>query len=98
MRVNAAFWTSKDPGNRCRHKDKPGFAGRIKPIDSLVDDQPVLDTHLWKLINWLSDYYCIPLGVAARVALPANLSTRYKPPKTDNGQGHWFNFRIAGPG
>jgi len=81
MRVNAAFGPRKIQGIVVDIKTKPGFAGRIKPIDSLVDDQPVLDTHLWKLINWLSDYYCIPLGVAARVALPANLSTRYKPQK-----------------
>ncbi len=79
VRVNANFGRRKIQGIVVELKKKSEFKGRIRPIESLVDDQPVLDHHLWKLINWLSEYYSIPLGVAAKAALPANLSTRYKP-------------------
>ncbi|MEA1881124.1 MAG: primosomal protein N' [Candidatus Marinimicrobia bacterium] len=79
VRVNAMFGHRKIQGIVVDLKDKTEFKGRIKTIESLVDDQPVLDRYLWKLINWLSEYYSIPLGVAVKAALPVNLSTRYKP-------------------
>ena len=79
VRVNAAFGPRKIQGIVVDIKKTSDFKGRIRPIESLVDDEPVLDSHLWKLINWLSQYYNTPLGIAAKAALPANLSTRYKP-------------------
>ena len=45
----------------------------------MVDKSPVLNDKLWDLITWLADYYNTPLGVAAKAALPANLSTEYEP-------------------
>ncbi len=56
------------------------YKGKIRSIASCVDDQPIMDAGLWKLIQWLSAYYMTPLGQAAKVALPSNLSTRYTPP------------------
>lgn len=79
VRVNASFGPRKVQGIVVDIKKTSDFKGRILPIESLVDDQPVLDRHLWKLINWLSQYYNTPLGIAAKAALPAKLSTRYKP-------------------
>ena len=35
----------------------------------------------WKLIKWLSSYYNTPIGLAAKVALPSELSTTYEPKK-----------------
>jgi len=79
VRVNAMFGRRKVQGIVVDIKETSEFKGRIRPIESLVDDQPVLDSHLWKLINWLAEYYHTPLGIAAKAALPTNLSTRYKP-------------------
>ena len=79
MRVKAMFGRRKAQGIVVKIKKTTEFKGRIRPIESLVDDQPVLDPTLWKLINWLAEYYYTPLGIAAKTALPSNLSTRYKP-------------------
>ncbi|MBC8346786.1 MAG: primosomal protein N' [Candidatus Marinimicrobia bacterium] len=79
VRVNVTLGRRKVQGIVVDLKKTSGFKGRIRPIESLVDDQPVLDRHLWKLINWLADYYNTPVGIAAKTTLPANLSTRYKP-------------------
>ena len=79
MRVKAMFGRRKAQGIVVKIKKTTEFKGRILPIESLVDDQPVLDPNLWKLINWLAEYYHTPLGIAAKTALPSNLSIRYKP-------------------
>ena len=57
------------------------FQGATKEINSLLDEKPIIDKKLWKLINWLSSYYNTPIGLAAKVALPSNLSTTYEPKK-----------------
>lgn len=54
------------------------FKGKIKSISEIVDDVPIFDEHLWKLIQWISYYYLIPIGKAASV-IPAKLSDKYKP-------------------
>jgi len=54
------------------------FKGKIKSISEIVDDVPIFDEHLWKLIQWISTYYLTPIGKAASV-IPAKLSDKYKP-------------------
>ena len=56
------------------------YKKRIRSIDSLVDNELVLDKYLWILLEWVSDYYFTPLGQVAQTAIPARLSLRYKPP------------------
>ena len=60
---------------------KSSFAGKLKEIDDLVDDLPIITQELWKLIQWMSEYYVTPLGQVGKAVLPKNLSTRYSPPK-----------------
>ena len=79
VRVNAPLGRRKVQGIVVGLQKTLKYKGRIRPIESLVDDQPVLDHHLWKLINWLADYYNTPVGIAAKTTLPTSLSTRYKP-------------------
>jgi len=56
MRVKAMFGRRKAQGIVVKIKKTTEFKGRILPIESLVDDQPVLDPNLWKIINWLAEY------------------------------------------
>lgn len=56
------------------------FKGKIRSISEIVDDTPILDENLWKLIKWISRYYFTPVGKAATV-IPKNLSTDYKLPE-----------------
>lgn len=80
VRVKAPFGSRKIQGIVVGIHDQSKFTGRLRFISELVDDQPVMDEKLWKLINWLSSYYFTPIGQTARTVLPANLSTRYTPP------------------
>ncbi|MCS5660304.1 MAG: hypothetical protein NZ842_07880, partial [Dehalococcoidia bacterium] len=60
-------------------RDKAKFKGKIQLISEVVDDVPLLDDTLWKLISWVSDYYLTPLGQVMRSAVPSGLSQQYEP-------------------
>lgn len=42
----------------------------IKPIESLVDQRPVLHSNYLKWIQWLADYYVHPIGQVIAMAFP----------------------------
>ena len=46
---------------------------RLKVIDELIDDEPILCSELMKLLKWAADYYHHPLGEVLLTALPALL-------------------------
>ncbi len=48
-------------------------ASRLKPIQKLLDQEPVLSADIVKLIEWASSYYHHPVGEAYAAALPALL-------------------------
>ena len=79
VRVKVPFGNRKAQGIVVGIQKTTEFKGKISEIESLIDNQPVLNENLWSLIKWLSEYYYTPLGIAAKVVLPANLSTKYKP-------------------
>lgn len=43
----------------------------VKPIESIIDEAPILDAHFLELTRWLSDYYFCSWGQAIEAALPA---------------------------
>jgi len=80
IRVNAPFGRRSAKGIVVAvHKSNP-YKGKVREIESYVDDKPVLDKPLWELIIWMSDYYLTPIGQVAKTVLPSKLSTRYDPP------------------
>jgi primosomal protein N' (replication factor Y) (superfamily II helicase) len=63
-------------GNRKR----PGFVvdplrrggkRKLKAVTDLVDAEPQLDEPLWKLGEWMADYYMTPLGMALGAMVPS---------------------------
>lgn len=50
-----------------------GDAEKLKEIDELLDEVPLLDQQLLDLCCWAADYYRYPVGMALRSALPAGL-------------------------
>lgn len=50
------------------HNDPP--SSPTKPILNLLDEEPVLDGELLKLGQWVSEYYCAPLGETLRAMTP----------------------------
>ncbi|MEP0357479.1 primosomal protein N' [Paraglaciecola sp.] len=46
---------------------------KLKPIEQVIDERPVLDKTLLKLCNWLTHYYKHPIGDVVQTALPVAL-------------------------
>ena len=53
----------------------------VKPLLLLIDTQPILLPHQYKLWLWIADYYMSPIGEVFKAALPAGLKAEdgYKP-------------------
>ncbi|MGQ9603586.1 MAG: replication restart helicase PriA [bacterium] len=52
--------------------------GRLKPIEEVLDERPVLTPELMKLGEWISDYYLASIGeVASTMAPPSPKFTEY---------------------
>ncbi|MBT3502142.1 MAG: primosomal protein N' [Candidatus Marinimicrobia bacterium] len=81
-RVTVQFGPRKTQGIVTGLKNESSFSGKIKDIAGLVDNLPIMTPELWKLIQWMSQYYVTPLGQVGKAVLPKNLSTRYNPPKS----------------
>ena len=54
---------------------EPGF--EIKPIQAILEPEPLLDAHLLKLSQWISEYYCCPLGMVLDSCLPPGLKGKH---------------------
>lgn len=55
---------------------------KLKNIDAVLDDtRPAVTENVLKLIQWISSYYCAPIGEVMRAALPARLMS-LRAPKT----------------
>ena len=81
IRVKAPFGKRVEQGIITNLRTRPNYEGEIKAIIGLVDDFPFMTDELWKLIEWMCQYYVTPLGQVGKAVLPKNLSTRYNPPK-----------------
>ncbi len=55
------------------HDRKPDDILRVKSINGLLDDAPVVTLAQLKLWAWIADYYCCTLGEVMAAALPAHL-------------------------
>jgi primosomal protein N' (replication factor Y) len=48
---------------------------RVRDIEKVIDEDPILPDELMKLTRWISDYYCTSLGSALAAAVPAPLKS-----------------------
>ena len=53
----------------------------LKPIRAMLDEKPLLDDSMMKLLLWASRYYLYPLGEVLFHALPNSLRKGKKPPQ-----------------
>lgn len=51
------------------HKEEKDI--KMKPILSVLDDEPILEDKQFRLWDWISQYYCCTLGEVMQAALPA---------------------------
>ncbi|MFH1738331.1 MAG: primosomal protein N' [bacterium] len=54
----------------------PEGVGEIKELGELIDDQPLFDESLMRLLNWVSEYYLCSLGEAMSAAYPFSPKVR----------------------
>ncbi len=49
------------------------FEGTLRNAESCLDDRPILSKNLLALIDWISQYYQLPIGEVVSLALPKKL-------------------------
>jgi primosomal protein N' (replication factor Y) len=54
------------------HTDKPSDY-KTKPVESVLDDHPVINAYQFKFWKWIADYYMCSLGEVYKAALPSGL-------------------------
>ncbi|MGA2898004.1 MAG: primosomal protein N' [Acidobacteriaceae bacterium] len=69
------------------HDDRPTDAAAIKPVQQVLDDEPLLSDELMHLAKWIAQYYVAPLGEVLRGMLPLAAEVR-----------RHFVYRIAEAG
>ncbi|HEY8130389.1 MAG TPA: primosomal protein N', partial [Thermoanaerobaculia bacterium] len=76
-RVEVPLGTKRTTGFVVNLHDTTPSAGKLKPIQSVLDDdEPALLPEIIELCRWAAEYYIAPLGEMLRVALPANMAAR----------------------
>jgi primosomal protein N' (replication factor Y) len=50
----------------------------VKPIQEIVDSEPVFSQKLLQLFSWVSRYYLTPLGLVIKTSIPSRLSIKEK--------------------
>ena len=54
---------------------RQGSGEGLKEIGSVLDEHPLLNPELIRLLRWAADYYCHPIGQVVRNALPGGLGS-----------------------
>ncbi|MDO7653435.1 MAG: primosomal protein N', partial [Porticoccus sp.] len=73
-RVIIPFGRRKVVGIIVSRTDKSDFPlSRLKPIETVLDSEPLLPTHLFELYVWAARYYQHPIGDALINSLPSLL-------------------------
>tara|TARA_B110000444_G_C18837640_1_gene596972 strand:+ start:132 stop:2369 length:2238 start_codon:yes stop_codon:yes gene_type:complete len=82
IRVEAILNGRKSQGIIVEILDKPEFKGIVKPINNILDSNPLLTEKLWKVLKWISQYYLTPIGQVFKAAIPTKFSLDYNPPQS----------------
>ncbi len=75
-RVLAPFGRRKLVGLVVGRRRDSRHEGEIKPIESVLDEEPLISSSLIELGVWISRYYVAPPGEAFRIMLPPGLVKR----------------------
>jgi primosomal protein N' (replication factor Y) len=68
-RVLVPFRTSRLPGVVTALHDRPPSM-QAKTVHAVLDAEPIIDTRLMQLAEWISSYYIAPIGEVLRSMLP----------------------------
>jgi primosomal protein N' (replication factor Y) (superfamily II helicase) len=76
VRVIAPFRNEKLIGVVTAVSDVAPVAFEAKPIEAVLDEEPLLSEHLLALAEWIAQYYLAPLGEVLRGMLPLTAEVR----------------------
>ncbi len=54
----------------------PEIRQKLKPVQTVIDDEPLFSEELIQLMKWVSAYYLTPLGQVLHTALPSEVQVR----------------------
>jgi primosomal protein N' (replication factor Y) len=75
MRVLVPFKGRKVTGFAIDLFDRPpeGIKEKLREVEDLLDEAPLLDQQMLRFYRWISDYYLYPLGEVIKTGLPPGL-------------------------
>lgn len=74
VRVTVPFGRRRETGVLEARVEAPADGVRkLKEIQAVLDDEPVLSPRLIRLCRWVADYYAAPAGLVYRAALPPGM-------------------------
>lgn len=76
-RVRVPFGRSSRVGY-CIERAAESTHDKLKAVQEVLDEHPVLDAHLLQLVRWTADYYLAPVGEVIEAAIPSGIR-RAKP-------------------
>src|SRR5688572_15759672 len=92
VRVLAPFGVRKVVGVVLRCASKPAGIDtvKIKPVQRVLDEEPVVSEELLRLSRWTAEYYLVPQGevLATMLPLQATLHSKVRVVLTDAGRDH----------
>jgi primosomal protein N' (replication factor Y) len=78
MRVLVPFKGRKVTGFTIDLLDHPpkGVEEKLREVEDLLDDVPLIDPQMLRLHRWIADYYLYPLGEVIKAGLPPGLQLK----------------------
>jgi primosomal protein N' (replication factor Y) len=78
MRVLVPFKGRKVTGFSIDLLDQPpkGVEEKLREVEELLDEAPLIDPQMLRLYRWISDYYLYPLGEVIKTGLPPGLQLK----------------------
>jgi primosomal protein N' (replication factor Y) len=78
MRVLVPFKGRKITGFSIDLQDQPpeGVEERLREVEDLLDEAPLIDPSMLRFYRWISDYYLYPLGEVIKTGLPPGLQLK----------------------
>jgi len=78
MRVFVPFKGRRVTGFSIDLVDKPpkGVEEKLREVENLLDEAPLIDPQMLRFCRWISDYYFYPLGEVIKAGLPPGLQLK----------------------